>query len=608
MHKHSFPIHSLFGDALHRTQHSLSWWSISLAIILGFNLILKSWQLGIIPPAMTHDEIYNVAEAQSLSISGRGLNGRWSPWSLTSSHPLFAEWPSLMIAAGSQLFPQNPIIAARTVSVVMGSLLPIILAAITWQLFHRPKLVIMTAILASLNPWLFQISRQNFDSLYSLFWFYLAIWLMLRSQNWSRLWSIPAWTIGFFQYQGLKIVFWPLITLVSSYLWTRDRFETSRQFRVPISKWLPILIIWVSGLMLVGWFGWRLTHQIAQDRMTDVILLNQAGFDQQMVAEARLTLSNFASGWLANKYVLLSKQILVNYFHSFDLVQWFVRGESLRNPTSVWSVGLFYPWEIVWLLSGLVMIWSAPHWRRQAWLLSGIILLGPIPQAINNKDIWLIHRASLMFPAVLLIISLGWWKWWEANTSRWWKMGLVTVTVAGFGYFSYEYFYRYPVYATKGAYAAERVLSSYLRRLPPSKTAVVLSDEARFVYASHLVYNQLIDQNSLPEINTSFNREEMKLKQITIKTDCLPLIKDHNLIILASSTTGDCDKAGPAAQPGKRTAINSPVDNARIFTIYNDQLCGLHSLPSFPLVTRRALAIDDLSDQEFCQTWISNVD
>jgi len=564
------------------------------------------------PAMFSHDELHYISEAQSIAISGSDLTGTWRPWLLKPTSPLYAELPSTIMAVGSFLF-SDTFLKARAVSIFLGVLLPVILGGIGWNLTGKRGVFWTTLLLSLINPWLFQFSRMSFDALLSVFFYstgILGVLALPKKWRWS---AIVAFALGFYQYQGLKIIFLPLVLLTLGYVIWRDwpekaRFSFSSIVKVFRTHFVDILVIGIVSLAVFGWFIKELPSQSAGGRVNDILFFNDAFLSQKVNNQRLLSLDNPLGKFSVNKATVIIQEFLIKYGQTYDPSQLFIRGESVRNPFSVWARGMFYPLDVLLLGAGVIALLRQKKWLKQSLLLLGFVVIAPLPVAVNSVDTWVMFRGSWMIPTFLLIMGIGAYYFFEA-CHRWQRLVFVVVlAIYSLAVLSFadEYFYRYPIYSTKGTSFAERVVASYIHRLPPETKVVVLVDEARFVFQSYLVYNNLITTENLPAIKQAMTSSVYTLGNVTFATDCLDSKQfEPNTIFINNSINVTCDQL-PIKMTMPYSKIPSLIDNGSQFTIYNDQICDKYALRPYIHVTdRQYLDVESLSIVNFCDQLFS---
>lgn len=587
-------------------------WLVGVFLLVSVSLFFRVLFLRTAPAFFSHDELHYLGEAQSLVISGSDLTGTWHPWQLRPTSPLYAELPSTIMALGSLLFA-DPFWKARAIHIIIGVLLPVVLGGIGWQLTGKKGVFWTTLVLGLLNPWLFQFSRMSFDSLLSLFFYSLGtLGLLALPRKWRWL-SFLAWAVGFYQYQGLKIIFLPLLLLVTAYVvwreWPEKEALRLSSIEQTVRKNLDLVLIALAGLAVFGWFVTHLPSQSAGARVNDLLFFNQTLLSQQVNAQRLLSLENPLEKLTVNKFTIILQEFLIKYAQTFDPTQLFIRGESVRNPFSVWTRGMFYPVDVVLLAAGLVGLLAQRKWHKQLLLLLGFVLIAPLPVAVNSIDTWVMFRGSWLVVSLTLIMGIGAYSLFESKLpwQRLFFVGVGVVYLLSVLSFVDEYFYRYPVYSTKGTSFAERVVANYIRRLPADQKVVVLVDEARFVFESYLVYNGLITRENLPQIQEAMRTSVYRLGNVEFRTDCLDTTQlGSGTVFINNSVNVTCDQKPLGSITQAYAKIPSLLDNGALFTIINDPICDKYALRPFVHVTdRKMLDVEKLNTLDFCDQLFS---
>lgn len=606
------PSHSLIAFARLSFLTRLPEYVITYGVLLLVTLALRLMWLNQVPVAITHDEVFYANQARALSISGTDLSATWSPLSLTSSHPLFAEWPGVVMVPGFWLFPNQPFLAYRFSYAVLGSVVPLLLAYICWQLFKKQKLSLIVFCLAAVNPWLFQVSRHGFDVLFTLVFYLAGLAVILGAKGYAKLWAAPILAIGFFQYQGGKVLLVPLLVLTAMYLVARARYEKGFE---RVSGIVSSVLLVIAGIGLTIWFWLHLSSQIAATRSSDVVLFNNAFLTQEAAKAQFDVLRNPFSRVVFNKGTILIGELYNQLVRSFDLVQLFVTGEPLRNPTTVWSHGLFYAIDAILIGIGLMWVTVDRRWRIQGLFVLSLAVVGTLPQVLNSKDMWIFLRLGLTYPMLIIMAALGFYFLWKYLKPNWFAQRLlIMMYLAGVGYFGYHYFMVAPVLATTDKYFAERVVASYAARLPENKKIEVLGDQSRFIFEEMIFYTKSITKESLPMIQQNMAKDELSVGNLTVSTSCYDESKVNDTVIIKDSSVATCgsDPSQVTGQTGKvlgasdlkSSVIRSPYSGENRFYVVNDELCGDNAAAINKRLDWQTIQVEELSDTDFCQAFI----
>ncbi|MBD3279514.1 MAG: hypothetical protein GF390_02260 [Candidatus Pacebacteria bacterium] len=575
-------------------------WLVVLFLLI--SLGLRIYKITAIPPVISHDEVYYMAEAKALAVSGHDPTGTWRPWWLTAANPLFAELPGTLMMPAAWLFPNNTVLAAKATAIVLGTILPLVLAGVAGELTKNKLVTGLTLVLASFNPWIFQFSRMGFDALYSLSFYFLAIYLMLKLKSWQRLWAIIPLILGFYQYQGLKVIFVPMVLATLFYLWWQSKPQ-QRTWQ----KQLPLLIMGSFTVVFFTVHLLRMGYQEAGGRVNDLVFFQDQYLAKQVDLQRQQAIESPVQKFFTNKLTVLIAELANKYLQAFEPTQLFVHGEARRNPFSVYSRGVFHLVTVVLIIIGLINLWQHRSWRKQAWFLSLLVLLAPIPAAINASDSWIMFRASFLFPLLIILAGIGASKIWQIK-KPWSAIILTVIYLLLVSDFFYEYFYRYPIYGTKEQYFAERLLSSYLKRGTADQQFLVLADEDYFVFTEIVVHNNLINQQNLDQLQQAYQDKNYQANNFTVATRCLDVNSLANKVtVIADPSVQLCDGRSKDQLPPELrvTEIKSLLDNGTIFAIYQDSVCDDYPLDSRVQVQQDVFAVEQLTDQQFCENFLT---
>ncbi len=579
-------------------------WTLFWCLLVLFAILGRVYKIESLPPVVSHDEVFYLNQARSVSLTGSDQSGEWRPWSLTVAHPLFAELPGVLMSLGFLVTAVWPL-SAKLVSIMAGVLMIVVLSAVALKLFSNRVIAISVALAATFNPWLFQFSRSGFDPLLSLLCYFSGIWIFLRTKGWWKLLTLLPLSLGFYQYQGHKVVFLPIIILLITY----DYLE-SRQLSKKIS-WHSVftwVVFFCSGFVMVAFFLLNLKNQKASSRLGDFIFSDMSRVQALVNEDRQLTLDVPWLSTVSNKYTYLTKEFIAKYVESFDLRLFFVSGEPVRNPFSVWSLGFFHTVDLVFIVIGFGVLWKKKEYRLAAILITGLLLTAPLPVALSRRDTWIAFRASLLIPTYVLLAGVGLGTVW--SSSKWWlRSSIIIVYFIFVSRFSFEYFFRLPIIGTRGTYFAERVVANYYLRLPRTQKLIVLADESRFVFEEILYFSQSINSENMSQIQQAVKSEKYLLNNLRVDTACLkPEMFDGQTTVIADANIGWCEST-PLDYDKKSLvtrAIPSLLDSGAIFRIYNDTLCAQHNLDRFSHVRQDNFNLESLTPKVLCESFVTH--
>ncbi len=584
---------------------------LSLLLVVAAILFIRFFRLNTIPTAVSHDEMIYSLNAQSLAFTGTNLTGEWNPLSLTPIDENFAELPTLFMAPFYRL-PLPPLVANRLPYVMISLLLPLIIGGIATQLSGSRQVGWWTALLAAFNPWIWQFGRMSFDPSWSLLFQLLGGWLFLALPDWKKLWSLPVFFLGFYQYQGHKLVFLPWIILLMVWQIYRLRPEIFsvaivRQWRK--IKWRPIYPILavaiVAALLFLFYVAWQLPRQTSLIRVSRIVTPDFPSIRQAVDGERRIALLSPFAPLVINKYSLWARHLSTRLLSIYNPIYWFVEGQGNLAVFSVWSQGQFYLIDLFLLLVGL----AALARRRPALLvlLAAGFIFAPLP-ALITPELWLTFRASFAIPFFLILMGAGaaeiWQRWPRGLTFA--LVGLYVVFIAQF---AYVYFVRYPVYSSAKIYYLDKVLVNYVDRLQDRPSVRVLTNEPMFLFRTLAYYQELFKTDRAKELQRIFRTNDFRIQNLELTRDCF-----HPAEVATSSAVWIMRTDAPVCPEDQdpisddHLSISAIDDSGEYYFIYHDPLCQNQNLTTFVQISSlRQFDLENLTDEEFCQTWIKDL-
>ena len=572
-------------------------------IIFLVSLATRTIYLKSIPISLHPDEKIYAANAQSLINSGSDLKGSWQFWKLKPLTSMHAELPTVIMAIGF-LFTRDISLAPKIISVIFSLTLPFILAGINQALFKKKNIFLLTFIVASFNPWVWQFGRMGFDALYGLWFYFLAILIILKAKSFRKLFSLPFIFLGFFQYQGLKIILAPVFLLLIAHQLILD-FKNKNKFKK------NLLVYGIVGIFITALFGYyflvKLPVQQAGNRVTNGSIfsseyLNSLGNVSNL--ERRRSLPSTLNKVASNKIAILVKNQLHQFFKIFNPINLFINNDAAFSEYSVWSKGLFYLGDLLIVLA-FILIKNKPQTKdRVSFLLLGsLFFVGSLPAFINITNNWFTHRASFSFMIMTLFVSYFATFIFNHNKKLFAILAIFyTVGIMGF---AYDYFYRYPIYSANGLYFNEKILSEYLSR-NSNRQIHIYSNSPESYFDSYLYYGNNISKENIAEINQGFGEDNIfEYKNVRISNSQCILLPEDNELIIRDVDIPFCEKNKLAY-----FSISSLVDSGEISKIYGDSLCIPHTNKMNQYLRVSSLNDFDfssLTNEEFCSKWITDL-
>lgn len=600
------------------------WW---LPLLLVWLVISRFWGLGRLPATMTHDEMVYAAQAKSLAVQGATLDGSLSWFSLQPVDPMYAEWPASFVAVGFWL-SNHPLWATHFVSALMGLLLPFGLAWLSYGVWRSKKLAIATLFIASLTPLHWQLSRLMLDAWYSGFFYVWGGALLLTGSSVLVALSLPLFVVGFFGYQGFKLLLLPWIAVLlglrvtASLKWqlksAAGLFEHVRQH---ITRYQ--LGVLAGCLVLVLWYGfWLMPQQDVNNRLHWTIFSDTTITTQRVNDNRRLSLDNPYLRLIDNRYNHIAFFLSQRLVAALNPQLLFLTTDSNVSGFTVWTHGVFYSVEGALLVLGFLWLLHHRHYR---W--SGIVAVAGtvvllLPTLINTQSEWHIMRSGLSYMLMMMIMAWGATQWWRWKLGRGVLIGLYGVSILHFGY---HYAYRLPVmsldFSNFNEYQVARYIQLSLEK-NPDQPVVFHTGQPKSFFISYLVYANALNHETASQVVESFrtNHESQQknysLGLVTFTDACFDFeTQNTELYEVGHLNCRHQNAVDPTILSDKKTAsdpatlsIPSVSDSGEKFRILNDRLCGDYTLGTFVHPTSlHQLNLLELTSEEFCTSWVTDL-
>jgi len=591
--------------------------SLLFLILFIFALLSRVLWLGQIPVAFSHDEMGYLINAASLAKTGVGKDGQWSSLSLTPVEPTLAELPALLMSP-FYYFGFSQAINFRLLFVFISLTIPIFTGLIAWKLFHSKYIAYFSVAVGWFNPWFWQNGRMTFDASLSIWFYLLGIYLFLRGKKASKLWSLVPLLLGFYNYQGMKLLLVPLsILLVIYWLFESGKFKLTRSKLMVSSIFLGVIF---------AFFGFYLTHQFfsqanSQQKLSHQLLTPNTQMVLDSVnAQRRLSLQTPINQILINKYTQFVREVLKRVLLSLNPRDFFLEIDAAASSFAVWQHGFFYFIDFILLFLGIFYLTSKKY-RRALFLIVGLILIGILPSAINRR-IWTFFRVSFTFPFIVILVASGLTLIKHLNK----KLFYLTLSLYGFSviYFGFIYFVRYPVFSAENIFYSPKLLSYYIIKNQPDTKVVVFENEPEFLFSSYVLYSNAFNNHDANLIQDQFRHKEKYEIDNFILQSCVPnnlQIADNTVYVFDPEV--DWCKLDQAQKKSiqlsqkpfrwfeslsnDKVYIKSIKDSGNDFIILQDKMCQPHTqLSTFIHPTKlNEFHLGNLTPSQFCQTWIT---
>lgn len=615
--------------------------------LFGFLLWSRLYRLDILPAALTNDEAVYAIQAKSFALQGKTIDQQQTPFTVQPIDPMYAEWPAILLAPG-YLLTNRPLLAAHLVPALLGVSLPFILAWLLYGIWKDKSLSIAVAVVATFNPLLWQFSRLSYDAFFSVWFYVLGGAILLNTKSHTKLWSIPIFIFGFFQYQGFKLILlpWILLLLALQYLSRQPKPDFKKVLKeikhADRATILPVVIVVLSILATLAVYGLvLLPTQDMSRRLNKTIFTDIDYLSSKVNDERRLSLESLSTSLFANKPVTMLSFAFKRFAGAFSPLLLFIIVEPAVSGFAVWTHGIFYWLEGIFILVGVVaLLKEKKHSLQGVLLVLGVIALC-FPIYINTASEWYILRTMMSYLVLIILAAWGLMSLWQFKILRVVIIGWYCVSIA---YFSHHYWNRYPVMSLDWSGFDERVIARYvdLHLQSQDSEIVVYSSNPDYFFKNFLLYTEYFNKETANNIATTLNSNQglsirrYTLGAVTFTNDCVKASEnvtnvveiDHKKCEQTSTTDANTDtkanddvdtdsntdaninaedKTNTKVQKPRIISISAVLDSGTKHEIYNDKVCEGISLSSFMhLRSINELNLSKISNQEFCSYWLTN--
>lgn len=417
---------------------------IYLLLILLLAAFLRLYQLDRVPPSPSLDEVSIGWNAYSISQTGMDEYGNRLPILLRA----YDDWrPALYVylVAPFVKFTGLNVLSVRLPSVILSIMTVLAVYFLIKELFNksafRHQLSVISTFLLAISPWHIYLSRLGHEVNAGVAFIAFAVLFFLKWVNSKKvlfvILSSLFFALSLYTYQSEKI-FAPTIVLILAILFKKNLLASKKQavlaLIVGLIFVLPILRVSLNSQALIRLKGTsafssaNLLYEFSSERMIyDREKKNALGlaFDNQNFANAQI--------------------FLINYFSHFDPRWLFTNGGA--DSHKVPGMGLFYIWEVPFILYGIYILLSKNFPKNTKWLIFLWLLLAPIPASITTDapHAMRIFNAVPVFP---ILTALGVYQFFiqvkknKFNIIR--VVFFLSLVILNFLYFYHNYFFNFP--------------------------------------------------------------------------------------------------------------------------------------------------------------------
>lgn len=562
--------------------------SLPLLLIIVLSAMFRLSYIDRIPNAISGDELHYVMTAKSVWLTGHDISGSWNPWSLLwfryppNEHQ--AELPYLLHLPISP-FPFSLFLIKLPFALLSVGIV-VIIFAIASQLFGAP-IGIASAAVAAINPWLIVMGRNSYEATPAMFFYLLALWVIIRTKKWRILWTIVPLVFAFYSYIATKVILVPFVAGISLLAYSKHGKRYLTQY----------VILCAFAILLAGGFFVLTKTDPSGSRLGDLFTPQSPAVAEAVNHIRKTAIASPLLSFIINKYTVYFQLILPKLFRIFSPSYLFVEGDQFFLPG---RQSFFYYLDAIFLFIGTV--WMFAKHKNYSWMLWLLILIGAIPQIINiNTGDFSIHL-TMLFPFFIPFIGAGIVETVRSVPKRisYLLLGCCIVLYAmNLANFSIIYFSQYPLVGKDNF--AMRTLTRYLRLTKAHQVpAIVYTTSAPDVFQKYIVYSDSMTKQTIPRFSSM-------LWSPSITFDGVQFVPCGERVPQSSTaTTRIYDASCGKIQEGTHTSITTLVDGGETYKIFDDAVCRTYQLKQYPdHFSLNNFDIERLSEKQFCETYIS---
>lgn len=359
---------------------------------------LRLWALTEVPPGFTPDEAAQGYTAYSILKTGRDEWGEFLPASPRSFGDFKPPLYTYLLVPFIAFFGLNEM-AVRLPAALAGILSVGAIFLLVQSFLRSKKMGLLAAFLAAVNPWQIQLSRFGFEgSLLNLF-IPLGIWLFLKEEKDTRYLfiSVIPFVLSVFAYHPAKIVI-PLMVPILIF-WRKKALQENSKFKIAcLGVWtLIFLTVFLSN---IGG---------GASRAADIVIFNPtdkwAWVFERRIEAVKAGLADPISRLFNNKVTGATERIVKNYLQYFSPSFLFGDGPAEGFYGMIPGVGVFYVFDIVFILAGVFLA----VYKKNSFvlLMLALLLISPLPASLTKGPGYAANRAVTMIPFLIILSAYG---------------------------------------------------------------------------------------------------------------------------------------------------------------------------------------------------------
>jgi 4-amino-4-deoxy-L-arabinose transferase-like glycosyltransferase len=419
--------------------------------------------------------------------------------------------------------------ATRFPSTLFGTLTIYLLYIVTKRIFSNNNHVgLIAAFLLAISPWHIVFSRTTSEVTVSLFFILVFFLSLLKLKDAHKplfvFSAIAAGTLAIMTYTASRM-FVPIVAVITF-------FSSVRFAGKKLSYSTPIFLV----SLFIASISFAYLQLSADNRFSQVSIFHNP--NTKLILEEQIREDEFMPTAITrmfhNKAINYARTIIANYSTYFSLDFLALEG-GFPQRQRIPNVGLFYLWQIIFLLAGVFFILSSRNKNGYTLLALWIMLL--LPTAITFDDVPNVYRSIVILPILIMIISLGITEGFAVLRSNYGKRMVILASIALLVVGTYEGLYFFHQYSGHGEkhqpwhrdFAMKGLVSAINTHHESFDTVYVTKTKTSYIH--FLFYNKIdpllyrASGSNMDKDNTGF------AKYLFIPSECPLYADEYNMTI-----------------------------------------------------------------------------
>lgn len=477
--------------------------NLFLILILLVAFFLRLCQVEKIPPGLFGDEADTGYQAYSILKTGRDYFGNRFPVHFQSFGdwrvPLYIYFDTLFVA----LLGLNEL-AVRLPAVILGTAGVLLTFFLASKLTGDKKIGLISALLLTVSPWHFHISRVGLEVIFLPVLFPLGLLLFWRGLERKKnlFLGLSGFILGLTPYAyNTPKLFLLAILMVLLVIWRKETIKNKKQTFV----FLLVLFLVLSPMLVDIFRG------TTQARFLGISIFNNPETAEKVrLARESCDSQGVVERILHNKVIFWFDDFAKNYLSAISPS--FLFGSGDPNPRhSIGGRGEMYLWELPFLFLGITIVFLKAFKNQDKFFqfLFAWLILAPVPSALTLNGGTHALRLFLFLPWLEIVVALGIKDFFSYFTSKKIKIFflgfLVMVILISSFYYFHHYFVHYPKISGRWWNYGYKEVFEYVNKVENKYQKIYISPswEPSLVYS--LFYGKFSPLQVQKEINISSN-------------------------------------------------------------------------------------------------------